>query len=89
LATGYGFKSHQELSMSRRYTVSDGKLVLNLEEAEEGGYIVTSPLDPELIAEAETLEEAFANARDAAKALKQSRARLMRQLELAASKKPG
>jgi antitoxin HicB len=74
--------------MSKRYTVSDGKLVLNLEEAEEGGYIVTSPLDPELITEAETLEEAFANARDAARALKQSRARLMRQLELAASKKP-
>lgn len=75
--------------MNKKYTVSDGKLVLNLEEAEEGGYIVTSPLDPELITEAETLEEAFANARDAAKALKQSRARLMRQLELAASKKPG
>ncbi len=75
--------------MSKRYTVSDGKLVLNLEEAEEGGYIVTSPLNPELITEAETLEEAFANARDAAKALKQSRARLARQLELATSKKRG
>jgi antitoxin HicB len=75
--------------MTKRYTVSDGKLVLNLEEAEEGGYIVTSPLNPELITEAETLEEAFANARDAAKALKQSRARLMRQLESAASKKRG
>ena len=73
--------------MSKRYTVSDGKLVLNLEEAEEGGYIVTSPLDPELITEAETLEEAFANARDAAKALKQSRARLQRLLS--ASKTPG
>jgi antitoxin HicB len=72
--------------MSKRYTVSDGRLVLNLEEAEEGGYIVTSPLDPELITEAETLEEAFANARDAAKALKQSRARLMRRL--AASREP-
>ncbi len=71
--------------MSKRYTVSDGKLVLTLEEAEEGGYIVSSPLDPELITEAETLEEAFANARDAARALKQSRARLMRQL--AASRK--
>lgn len=75
--------------MSKRYTVSDGKLVLNLEEAEEGGYIVTSPLNPELITEAETLEEAFANARDAAKALKQSRARLAHQLELATSKKRG
>ncbi len=66
--------------MRKRYTVSDGKLMLNLEEAEEGGFIVTSPIDPELITEAETIAEAFANARDAAKALKQSRARLMRHL---------
>ena len=66
--------------MSKRYTVSDGKLVLTLEEAEEGGYIVTSPLDPELITQAETIAEAFANARDAAKALKQSRGRLLRRL---------
>jgi antitoxin HicB len=73
--------------MAKRYTVSDGKLVLNLEEAEEGGYIVTSPLNPELITQAETIEEAFANARDAAKALKQSRARLNRLLS--ASKTPG
>lgn len=73
--------------MSKRYTVSDGKLALNLEEAEEGGYIVTSPLDPELITQAETIEEAFANARDAARALKQSRTRLMRRL-LLASKRP-
>ena len=75
--------------MSKRYTVSDGKMVLNIEEAEEGGFIVTSPLNPELITEAETLEEAFANARDAARALKQSRARLMQQLRPAASRKPG
>jgi len=68
----------QELFMGKRYAVSDGKLVLTLEEAEEGGYIVTSPLNPELITQAETIEEAFANARDAAKALRQSRAKLMR-----------
>jgi len=67
--------------------VSDGKLLLNLEEAEEGGYVVTSPLNPELITQAETIEEAFANARDAAKALRQSRAKLMRRLS--ASKTPG
>jgi antitoxin HicB len=66
--------------MRTRYTVSDGKLVLNLEPAEEGGYVVTSPLDPELITEAETLEEAFANARDAAQALKRARAKLARRL---------
>jgi len=66
--------------MGKRYTVSDGKLMLYLEEADEGGYVVTSPIDPELITEAETIAEAFANARDAVKALKQSRARLMRNL---------
>ncbi len=71
--------------MSKRYTVSDGKLVLNFEEAEEGGYIVTSPLNPELITQAATIEEAFANARDAAKALKQSRSRLMRRLSASES----
>jgi antitoxin HicB len=61
-----------------RYTVSDGKLVLTLEMADEGGYVVTSPLDPELITQAESLEEAFVNARDASQALKQARLKLMR-----------
>jgi antitoxin HicB len=73
--------------MGKRYAVSDGKLVLTLDEAEEGGYIVTSPLNPELITQAETIEEAFANARDAAKALRQFRAKISRQL--AASKVRG
>jgi antitoxin HicB len=71
-----------EFVMSARYTVSDGKLVLSLEAAEEGGYVVTSPLDPELITQAETIEEAFVNARDAAKGLKQSRRKLLRRLSL-------
>jgi predicted RNase H-like HicB family nuclease len=73
--------------MSKRYTISDGKLTLTLEEAEEGGYIVTSPLDMELITQAETIQEAFSNARDAAKALKQARVRLFR--DLRAAKTPG
>lgn len=55
-----------------KYTVSDGEMVLTLEPAEEGGFVVTSPLDPELVTQAETLEEAFANARDASEALRQS-----------------
>jgi len=70
----------QKMAKAKSYTVSDGRLVLNLETAEEGGYIVTSPLDPELITEAETVEEAFENARDAAEALRESRKRLIRQL---------
>jgi antitoxin HicB len=55
--------------VAKRYTVSDGKLVLTLEDAEEGGFIVTSPLDPQLITEAETIGEAFFMARDAMKGL--------------------
>lgn len=57
-----------------RYTVSDGKLVLTLEVAEEGGYLVTSPLDPDVLTEAETLEEAFENARDVIDLFKKVRA---------------
>ena len=64
------------------FTVSDGDLVLHLELADEGGYIVTSPFEPELITEAESLEDAFAMARDAVKALRASRAKLHRKLAL-------
>jgi len=60
------------------FTVSNGELVLNLEPAEEGGYIVTSVFEPELITEAETLEDAFVMANDAIKALRDSRAKLHR-----------
>jgi antitoxin HicB len=66
--------------MKKTYTVSDGKMVLTLEPAVEGGYVVTSPLDPELITEAESIEEAFAMARDAHRALTRSRAKLFRNL---------
>ena len=70
--------------MAKNYTVSDGKLVLQLQEAEEGGYVVTSPLDPELITEADSISEAFANARDALQALRRSRAKLFKKLAAAA-----
>jgi predicted RNase H-like HicB family nuclease len=76
-----------EVVMSKRYTISDGNLVLTLEVADEGGYIVTSPLDPELITEAESIEEAFASARDAALALKQARTKLRRRLTRATTTK--
>jgi predicted RNase H-like HicB family nuclease len=58
------------------FTVSDGNMTLVLEPAEEGGYLVRSPFDPQLITEAESLEEAFKNARDAAKALSAVRSKL-------------
>ena len=74
------FVEYQNVIAGRVYTVSDGEMVLSLEPADEGGYVVTSPLDPELITEAQSLDEAFANARDAAEALIQSRSKLARQL---------
>jgi antitoxin HicB len=61
------------MMLMKQYTVSDGKMVLTLQEAEEGGYVVTSPLDPQLITEAETVKEAFDNARDAFAGLASSR----------------
>lgn len=65
--------------MASKYTVSDGKIVLTIEEAEEGGFVVTSPLDPELVTEGESIAECFENARDALKALRDSRAKLIKQ----------
>ena len=73
------------MKKKHNFTVSDGDLVLLLECAEEGGYVVTSPFEPEMITEAETLEDAFAMARDAIKALQASRAKLHRKLTLSKS----
>ena len=67
---------HGTKTMAKKYTVSDGKLVLTLEEAEEGGYVVTSPMDPALVTEAKTVSEAFMMARDAMKTLIEGRAKL-------------
>ena len=63
-------------SLMKRYTVSDGKMVLTLVEAREGGFVVTSPLDPSLVTEAESISEAFYNARDAIRELGRARAKL-------------
>jgi len=64
--------------IARRYTVSDGKLVLTLEEAREGGFVVTSPMDPALVTEADSLAEAFDMARDAINTLAEGRAKQCR-----------
>ncbi len=60
----------------KKYIVTDGELVLELEAAEEGGYLVTSPFDPDVLTEAETLEEAFVMARDVIQTYKDYRASL-------------
>jgi antitoxin HicB len=59
---------------TKRYTVSDGKLVLTLQEDEDGWYTVRSPSDSAMITQAKTIREAFRMARDAMAALAASRA---------------
>jgi antitoxin HicB len=68
--------------MPKSYTLSDGKLVLTLRPAGEGWYAVTSPLDPELITQARSIEEAFEMAYDARKCLRAVRAQRVRQSRL-------
>lgn len=48
----------------KKYIVTDGELTLLLETAEEGGYVVSSPFNPDVITQGDTLEEAFEMARD-------------------------
>lgn len=57
-----------------KYIVTDGELTLLLETAEEGGYVVTSPFNPDILTEADTLEEAFEMARDVIETYKEYRA---------------
>jgi hypothetical protein len=70
----------ESVLVAKTYTASDGKLVLTLTPAEEGGFVVTSPLEPELVTQAESLDEAFEMARDAVRSLRASRTKLMRKI---------
>ena len=63
------------------YVVSDGELVLHLEDAGDGWYAVSTPLDPEVHTQAKSIPEAFEMARDAMQALRESRAKYMGQIE--------
>ena len=67
------------MARAKRYNVTDGKLVLTLQEDEGGWYTVTSPDDPALITQARTIREAFVMARDAKAALAASRRKLARE----------
>lgn len=57
----------------KKFTVTDGKLVLELEVAEEGGYVVTAPFVQGLVTQGDTLEEAFEMAYDLAALLREHR----------------
>ena len=62
------------MAKARQYTVSDGRLILTLTEAAAGGFVVKSPLDPDLLTQAESIGEAFANARALLRTLEEYRA---------------
>jgi antitoxin HicB len=57
----------------KKYNVTDGKILLTLQEDEDGWFIVTSPTDPAMITQARSIGEAFEMARDAFAALASSR----------------
>jgi len=59
--------------MAKSYTISDGDLVLSLEPLDGGQFLVRSPMDPELVTQADSIADAFASARDAMQALTLSR----------------
>ena len=69
----------------KQFLVGDGSRTLLLIPAEEGGFTVRSPFDTALITEAETVEEAFANAADAEAMLAESRKKLSRLLQAQAT----
>lgn len=56
------------------------KIPLLLTPQAEGGFIVTSPLLPELITEGDSLDEVFANAKDAFEAVLEAYQDLGREL---------
>lgn len=62
----------------KKYNVTDGKMLLTLEEDEGGWYVVSSPSDPALLTQARSIREAFEMARDAQATLAASRRDLQR-----------
>ena len=59
--------------MAKSYTISDGDLVLSLEPLDGGQFLVRSPMDPELVTQADSIADAFESARDAMEALNDAR----------------
>jgi len=62
--------------VGKTYTVSDGELVLKMEEAGDGWFCVTAPFEQGLVTQAKTIEEAFEMAYDAREALNEVRLKL-------------
>ena len=75
------------------FTVSDGEFVLRLERLsieDGGGFGGTSPMEPALVTEGDTLEEALVMARDALQALWEARGRrLNAELLASGAESPG
>ena len=61
------------MAKAKKYTVNDGQLILTLEPMDEGDFLVRSPMEPEILASAKTIGEAFEKAYDVRKSLIASR----------------
>lgn len=75
IGTGYT----NPMAKRKKFTASDGKMVLELEPTDDGWLIVSSPLDPALLTQARSIVEAFEMAYDAAETLRQGRRQLARE----------
>jgi predicted RNase H-like HicB family nuclease len=71
-------RRNRQRPAGKRFQVTDGKLVLVLTCAAEGGYTVTAPFEKGLVTEAESVEQAFEMAYDALRELRAARRELAR-----------
>jgi hypothetical protein len=67
------------MARSKSYTVTDGKLVLELTPDDGDWYCVTAPMHPGVVTQAKTIPEAFEMARDAIKLLSTCRKKRFKQ----------
>ena len=72
-ATLGGMAKKREFKRAAKYTVSDGEITLELRDAGDGWWCVTSPMDPGVVTQAKSIEEAFYMAYDARDALRAAR----------------
>lgn len=68
---------------AKTYTVSDGQMLLQLEDAGDGWWCVTAPMEPGVVTQARSIPEAFEMARDAAQALHEVRRRMIAEAKTA------
>ena len=74
------------MARKQAYTVTDGKLVLELTPDDGDWYCVTAPMHPGVITQAKSIPEAFDMARDAIEVLTRGRKKRFEAQKRAAAK---